>query len=100
MEILYHSGTFFIMLGLPFFLSGTVGLLRFPDIYTRLHALTKADNIGLGCIVCGLALQSGSWLVTAKLLIIWLLVLVASSASCHLVARSAMQKKIKPWTRS
>lgn len=100
MEMLYTSGTFFIMLGLPFFLSGTVGLIRFPDIYTRLHALTKADNVGLGCIVFGLALQSGSWLVTAKLLIIWLLVLIASSASCHLVARSAMQKKIKPWTRS
>ena len=100
MEILYHSGTVLIILGLPFFLSGTVGLIRFPDIYTRLHALTKADNVGLGCIVCGLALQSDSWAVTAKLLLIWLLVLIASSASCHLVARSAMQKKIKPWTRS
>jgi len=100
MEILYNCGTLFIILGLPFFLSGTVGLIRFPDIYTRLHALTKADNVGLGCIVCGLALQSGSWAVTAKLLLIWLLVLVASSASCHLIARSAMQKNIEPWTRS
>ncbi len=100
MEILYNSGTALIILGLPFFLSGTVGLIRFPDIYTRLHALTKADNVGLGCIVCGLALQSGDWAVTAKLLLIWLLVLIASSASCHLVARSAMQKNIQPWTRS
>ena len=100
MDILYHSGPVLILLGLSFFLSGTVGLIRFPDIYTRLHALTKADNVGLGCIVCGLALQSGSWAVTAKLLLIWLLVLVASSASCHLVARSAMPKNIQPWTRS
>ncbi|MBU0962129.1 MAG: monovalent cation/H(+) antiporter subunit G [Proteobacteria bacterium] len=99
MEILYNSGTLLIILGLPFFLSGTVGLIRFPDIYTRLHALTKADNVGLGCIVCGLALQSASWAVTAKLLLIWLLVLIASSASCHLIARSAMQKNIQPWTR-
>lgn len=99
MEILYNSGTLLIILGLPFFLSGTVGLIRFPDIYTRLHALTKADNVGLGCIVCGLALQSGSLAVTAKLLLIWLLVLIASSASCHLIARSAMQKNIEPWTR-
>ena len=100
METLYNSGTVLIILGIPFFLSGTVGLIRFPDIYTRLHALTKADNVGLGFIVCGLALQSGSWIVTARLLLIWLLVLIASSASCHLIARSAMQKKIQPWTRS
>lgn len=99
MEILYNSGTILITLGLPFFLSGTVGLIRFPDIYTRLHALTKADNVGLGCIVCGLSLQSGSLIVTAKLLLIWLLVMIASSASCHLIARSAIQKHIQPWTR-
>ncbi len=99
MTILYHSGTFFIGIGLLFFLSGTVGLIRFPDIYTRLHALTKADNIGLGFVVCGLSLQSGNWAVIVKLLLIWLLVLIASSASCHLIASSGMEKKIKPWTR-
>ena len=37
-----------------FFLAGTVGLLRFPDTITRLHALTKADNLGLGLIILGL----------------------------------------------
>ncbi len=99
MGILYNSGTVLIIVGLPFFLSGTIGLIRFPDIYTRLHALTKADNVGLGCIVCGLALQSGSIARTAKLLLIWVLVLIASSASCHLIARSALQKNIQPWMR-
>ena len=39
-----------LILGGIFFLAGTVGLLRFPDVYTRLHALTKADNVGLGFI--------------------------------------------------
>lgn len=99
MTLLYHSGTVCIIIGLVFFLSGTVGLIRFPDVYTRLHALTKADNVGLGFVICGLSLQSGSWAVIVKLLLIWLLVLVASSASCHLIASSALQKKIKPWTR-
>ena len=47
--------------GALFFLAGTLGLLRFPDVYTRLHALTKADNVGLGLILSGLALQSSSW---------------------------------------
>jgi multicomponent Na+:H+ antiporter subunit G len=45
-----------ILLGAFFFLAGTLGLLRFPDVYTRLHALTKADNLGLGLTVLGLAL--------------------------------------------
>jgi len=83
---------------LPFFLSGTVGLLRFPDIYTRLHALTKADNVGLGLLVLGLCLQADNWFAVAKLVLIWLLVLVASSTSCHLVSRLALQRGIKPWT--
>lgn len=72
-----------------FFLSGTVGLLRFPDLYTRLHALTKADNLGLGLVVLALAIRSGSAAVAAKLVLAWLLALVASSTSCHLVSRSA-----------
>ncbi len=99
MESFDVLGSGVIIMGLPFFLSGTVGLLRFPDIYTRLHALTKADNVGLGMIILGLILQAGSWAVVAKLFFIWILVLIASSASCHLVARRALQKRIQPWSR-
>ena len=46
--------------GAFFFLAGTVGLLRFPDTLTRLHALTKADNLGLGLVVLGLLPQAAS----------------------------------------
>ena len=88
-----------IVLAIPFFLSGTIGLLRFPDIYTRLHALTKADNVGLGLLILGLTLEAADSVTVLKLVLIWLLVLVASSTSCHLVARRALQKKIAPWTR-
>jgi len=80
-----------------FFLAGTLGLLRFPDVYTRLHALTKSDNVGLGLVIAALMLQAGSWAIAGKLLLIWLLVLVASSVACHLVARSALQRGVKPW---
>ncbi len=88
-----------IVAGALFFIAGTVGLLRFPDVYTRLHALTKADNVGLGLIVAGLMLQSSSWAVAGKLLLIWLLVLVASASACHLVARTALDRGIIPWKR-
>jgi len=85
--------------GAAFFLAGTVGLLRFPDVYTRLHALTKADNVGLGLVVAGLALQAESWAVVGKLLLIWLLVLLASASVAHLVAGAARRKGIKLWRR-
>ena len=90
---------FLLLAGAGFFLAGTVGLLRFPDVYTRLHGLTKADNVGLGLVVAGLVLQAGSWAAMGKLLLIWLLVLLASASVAHLVARTALRKGIRPWKR-
>jgi multicomponent Na+:H+ antiporter subunit G len=72
-----------------FFLAGTVGLLRFPDALTRLHALTKADNVGLGLIVAGLAIQAASPLAAAKLVVIWVLALVASATAAYLIGGRA-----------
>jgi multicomponent Na+:H+ antiporter subunit G len=74
--------------GAFFFLAGTVGLLRFPDTLTRLHALTKADNLGLGLVAIGLLPRTGG-LYAAKLIGVWLLVLVASSAVSQLIGRAA-----------
>jgi multicomponent Na+:H+ antiporter subunit G len=74
-----------------FYLAGTVGLLRFPDVHSRLHALTKADNLGLMFVCLAMGLQSGSARVTALLAVVWLLALVASAVSAHLVARRALQ---------
>ncbi len=86
-----------LIAGAVFFLAGTIGLLRFPDVYTRLHALTKADNVGLGLVVAGLALQAESWAVVGKLLLIWLLVLLAGASVAHLMAAAARQRGIKLW---
>jgi multicomponent Na+:H+ antiporter subunit G len=79
-----------VSVGALFFLAGTVGLLRFPDVFSRLHALTKADNTGLGFIVLALMVRTDSWLVRAKLLLIWLLVLGATATTCQLIARAAL----------
>ena len=78
-----------ILGGLLFYVAGTVGLLRLPDIFSRLHALTKADNLGLGLLVTGLAIQSRDPLTAAKLLLVWLLVLAASAAGSYLIAQYA-----------
>jgi multicomponent Na+:H+ antiporter subunit G len=97
MSLIDLTSLLLLIAGGFFFLAGTLGLLRFPDVYTRLHALTKADNVGLGLVVAALMLQAGSWAIAGKLLLIWLLVLVASSVACHLVARTARSRGVKPW---
>ena len=75
--------------GVFFFLAGTVGLLRFPDTLTRLHALTKADNLGLGLVVLGLLPRVSSPLAGLKLVCVWLLVLLAGATASQLIARVA-----------
>ncbi|MDY0340124.1 MAG: monovalent cation/H(+) antiporter subunit G [Coriobacteriia bacterium] len=82
-----------------FFFAGSVGLVRFPDVYTRLHALTKSDNLGLGLLIAGLALQADSWMRVVKLILIWMFVIFASATACHLVANAAIDGGVHPWTR-
>ncbi len=79
--------------GLIFFLCGSIGLLRLPDLYSRLHALTKADNLGLGLLLSGMALYQQDLLFSLKLLLIWLAVLAASSASAYLIAQQARRQE-------
>lgn len=85
--------TALMLSGLFFFLCGSIGLLRLPDLYSRLHALTKADNLGLGLLLSGMGLYQQDLLFALKLLLIWLAVLAASSASAYLIARQARRQQ-------
>lgn len=85
-----------VLLGLAGFLAGTVGLLRFPDTHSRLHALTKADNLGLGLIALGLALQAETLADILKLGLIWALAILAAGVAAQLVARSALEDENRP----
>ena len=76
-----------VLAGLVFFVAGTAGLLRFPDTASRLHALTKADHLGLGLIVLGLLPRAASIGGAVKLLAIWALVLLSSAAVGPMIAR-------------
>ena len=78
-----------ISAGAFFFLAGTIGLLRFPDVLTRLHALTKADNLGLGLVVLGLLPLAGTVREGLKLVCVWILVLLASATVSQLIAYTA-----------
>jgi len=83
-----------IAAGAFFYLAGTVGLLRFPDAYTRLHSLTKADNLGLALVVVGLLPQVDGVLAALKLVLVWLLVILSSAAVSQLIARSARRRDL------
>jgi multicomponent Na+:H+ antiporter subunit G len=85
-----------ITAGAIFFLAGTVGLLRFPDALTRLHALTKADNLGLGLVVLGVLSRADGALGALKLVVVWLLVLMASATVSQLIARVAQRVAPSP----
>ncbi|MGD9803255.1 MAG: monovalent cation/H(+) antiporter subunit G [Hyphomicrobiaceae bacterium] len=77
--------------GAVFFLAGALGLLRFPDTLSRLHALSKADNLGLGLIVLGLLPQTPGCFVALKLIGIWLLAQLSAATVSRLIA-SAIAK--------
>ncbi len=85
-----------VVAGAFFFLAGTVGLLRFPDSFTRLHALTKADNLGLGLVVLGLLPQMNSVSDGLKLACIWLLVLLSGATASQLIARTLRPNDSSP----
>jgi len=78
--------------GVLFFLAGTVGLLRFPDTLTRLHALTKADNLALGLVVLGLLPRAGGLGGALKLVAVWLIVLLSSATVSQLIAQAVRRE--------
>ena len=86
-------GSALILTGLGFFLTGSIGILRLPDLYSRLHALTKADNLGLGLLILGILLLNWEVLTAVKLFLVWVLVLASSAASTYLIARRARRRE-------
>ena len=83
--------------GCFFYLAGTVGLLRFPDALSRMHALTKADNLGLGLIVLGLLPQAAGLGHALKLVSIWLFAQVSGAVASQLIAGAVLRKRSAPW---
>jgi multicomponent Na+:H+ antiporter subunit G len=79
----------FVSAGGFFFMAGTAGVLRFPDTLTRLHALTKVDNLGLGMIVVGLLPNVDGPVSALKLITIWILAQFSGAIVSQLIARVA-----------
>lgn len=88
-----------ILGGSGFVLIGTLGLLRLPDVFTRLHGAGMTDTMGAGLLVLGMLLQAPDWLVVVKLLLIVVFLAFTSPMTSHALARAAILDGIKPWLR-
>ena len=85
-----------LMGGCFFGISGAIGLLRFPDFYTRMHAAGVTDTLCAALILLGLMLQAGWGLVLIKLFMILALLLLTSPTATHALARAAFHSRLKP----
>jgi len=82
--------------GLFFVLAGTVGVIRLPDFYTRLHAAGMTDTLGAELILFALLLQADSWQMVAKILLVAFFLFVTSPTATHAVAQAAYRAGLKP----
>jgi len=89
MFVLDIISAIFLMVGVFFGLSGAIGLFRFPDFFTRVHAASVTDSIAAIFIIGGLLLQTSFDLNTAKLLFILLFLMITSPTASHALAKSA-----------
>lgn len=86
----------FILGGGFFAVTGGIGILRMPDVFTRLHASGMTDTMGAGLILTGLMFQSGLSLVTVKLVLVLFFLWFTSPIATHAVARAALHVGIRP----
>lgn len=86
------------LVGAGFFVAGTLGLLRLPDFYTRVHAVAKCDTVGAGAILLALAIHVAPHPESLKILLLLLLVLISSPTAGHALAHAAHDTGLKPWT--
>ncbi len=77
-------------------LTGGIGVLRLPDVYTRMHAAGITDTMGAGLFILGMILQSGDWLIVVKLLLILVFLFFTSPTSTFALAHAALTSGVKP----
>lgn len=95
-DLLNLASWILIVAGSLFCLIGALGLLRMPDLFTRMHAASLVDTLGAALLLLGMILQAGFTLVTAKLLVIALLLFFTSPTATHALARAARARGVEP----
>lgn len=86
----------FLAAGSVFVVVGAVGMMRMPDVFTRMHAASVIDTLGAGCLAIGLMMQAGVGLVSAKLVFVLALMFFTGPVATHAVAQAALEAGIEP----
>jgi multicomponent Na+:H+ antiporter subunit G len=97
MELAAHIASWILMgAGAAFLLVAGIGILRLPDVFTRMHAAGIGDTLGAGLILVGLMFQGGLSLISVKLVFVFILLFVTSPTATHALAKSALTGDVKP----
>jgi multicomponent Na+:H+ antiporter subunit G len=89
----------FLGIGCFFIVVAAIGIIRFPDFYSRLHPAGKTDTVGQAFVLIGLMIYEGFSLVSIKLMIVVVFIFIASPTATHAIAQAAFLKKVKPWKK-
>lgn len=89
-----------ILLGLFFLLVAAIGVLRFPDVYTRAHAVSLTDSLGALFVLAGLALYEGFSANLIKILVVLILLYLLNPVIAHATVRSAYRSGVQPWSKA
>jgi multicomponent Na+:H+ antiporter subunit G len=91
-----YVAAIFMIVGSLLSALAVLGLLRFPDVYTRLHAASKAGPLGAGLILLAVGVASADWAVVVRCVLGFLFLVLTSPVSAHLLARAALKSGIRP----
>jgi multicomponent Na+:H+ antiporter subunit G len=100
MDVLHIAAIPFFLAGFFFFFAATVGLLRFPDFYCRLHATGKGDTLAVLLSLIGLSIYEGFSITSLKIIFIAVFMFLAQPTSTHAISRAAMRCGLKPWVKN
>ncbi|MCY4581813.1 MAG: monovalent cation/H(+) antiporter subunit G [Chloroflexi bacterium] len=93
------AGDVFIVLGLAFMVITALGLVRLPDFFSRVHAVSKSETLGITLLLLGLILHEGATLLSLKFALILVFVAIANPVGAHLLTRAALRTGQMPWRK-
>lgn len=97
MPLLSIIGVLLLFFGLILMTAGSIGLIRFPDFYTRTHAASKVDTVGSVVSLLGIALIAGTEVDAAKALMAAIVIMLTNPVAAHFLARAAYRSGLRPW---
>lgn len=98
-QVLHFIGLFLVAIGLLFIIIGSIGIVRLPDFFSRTHAASKVDTVGVVIVALGIACIEGFTFNGLKVLLIGLFVTLTNPVASHALARAAIRSGLKPWSR-